>query len=190
LNLIEIELKRGLVTVCEDFILLQYSKHLELWKLGSTEGTNDVNIGDLKNGHTLPIMTKPKKYIHLNSKNDLHIVCASIGADPANNNNDDKKVFWLAYSDLNVVHIYKLDITNSAHVQIDKIKSLPLACANRPATILNFVQSYDELNRKKILKVCYLTNKSFIQCLTLMDDLESGFVLESTIRCIQEGKTN
>jgi WD40 repeat protein len=69
--------------------------------------------------------------------------------------------------------------TDLLKISINKIKSLPLACGNRPAVLMKLFNYQDNSN----LRLCYLTNKSCLQCLKLDD---SGFMLESVIQCIQQ----
>ncbi len=66
-------------------------------------------------------------------------------------------------------------------ISISKINSLPLACGNRPAILIKFFCSNNQL------RLCYLTNKSYLQTLKLERD-QTGFMLESTIQCNQQGK--
>jgi len=140
----------------------------------------------------LPLLRLPRKFVHLESKNNLQIVCSSIGKHPVTStttttNNDltnaNQQIIWLSYSDLNVIHIYKIEISSKhllePKISINKIKSLPLACGNRPAVLMKLFNYQDNSN----LRLCYLTNKSCLQCLKLDD---SGFMLESVIQCIQQ----
>lgn len=177
---------RSLVDTVDDFVLLQYDKHLELWKLGNTPVDGD--LGDKKDGDYLPILRSPRKYLHLNSKNELGIVCSSIGSDPSNSESSSNHVLWLSYSDLNVIHIYRVEIWSKQvaepKITINKIKQLPLACGNRPAVMMKFY-SYSINKDLEQLRLCYLTNKSCIQCLNLVNE-EIGFALECTIQCIPQ----
>ena len=129
----------------------------------------------------------PKKYLQLKSKKDLHIVCSSFGIEQETS---QAQIIWLAYSDINVIHIYKVHITSkktvSPVIDITKISDLPLACANRPAVSMKFYAKPTDENKK--LRLCYLTNKSCLQSLELTKD-RSGFMLESTIQCVSnQGK--
>jgi len=175
-----------LIDSCEDFVLLQYDNHLELWKLGQT--SDEPNLDEKKDGDCLPILRSPRKYLHLKSKNDLHIVCSSLGAHPNNRKSNNNHILWLSYSDLNVIHIYKIEICSKQvlepKINIEKIKSLPLACGNRPGVIMKFF-NYDE-NNVKMLRLCYITNKSCLQCLKLINE-DMGFMLECSIQCVQQG---
>jgi WD40 repeat protein len=178
---------------------LQYEKHLEVWRLGETS-TVDVDLGTKRDGDCLQISRSPRKYLHLRSKSDLYITCSSIGLDPNNNpksaSSSQNQCLWLSYSDINVIHIYKLEIvgknTAEPKVKIEKIESLPLACGNRPAVVMKFAQSSSNgveheavTVNKSELRLCYLTNKSCLQCLKLVN-FESGFVLESSIQCVAQ----
>ena len=148
-------------------------------------------MGDKKDGDCLPILRSPRKYVHLKSKNDLHIVCSSLGAHPNNKKSNNNHILWLSYSDLNVIHIYKVEICSKQvlepKINIEKIKSLPLACGNRPAVIMKFYNYNEESNPNvQQLRLCYLTNKSCLQCLKLINE-DMGFMLECSIQCIQQG---
>lgn len=160
-----------------------------------------MDLGTKRDGDCLQISRSPRKYLHLRSKSDLYITCSSIGLDPNNNpkaSSSQNQCLWLSYSDINVIHIYKLEIvgknTNEPKVKIEKIESLPLACGNRPAVLMKFAQSSSKgedevatatVNNKPELRLCYLTNKSCLQCLKLVN-FESGFVLESSIQCVAQ----
>ena len=71
-------------------------------------------------------------------------------------------------------------------IKINKIKALPLACGNRPAVLMKFFNYQAQQDKSLQLRLCYLTNKSCLQCLKLVKDDDSGFMLESTIQCIQQ----
>ena len=167
-----------MIDTCDDYVLLQYSNYLELWKLG--ESNEDLN--NKLNGDNLTILRSPRKLLLLKSKNDLHIVCSSIGSEI--NNGSSQRTLWLAYSDINVIHIYRVEISFKNLLQpainISKINSLPLACGNRPAILIKFFPANNQL------RLCYLTNKSYLQTLKLERD-QTGFMLESTIQCTQQG---
>jgi hypothetical protein len=199
-----LHLKKPLIDSCEDFVLLQYEKHLELWKLGQT--SEEPNLDEKKDGDCLPILRSPRKFVHLKSKNDLHIVCSSLGSHPHNKKSNQSHILWLSYSDLNVIHIYKIEISSKEllepQIKIDKIKSLPLACGNRPAVIMKFYThniNTNEVNTnghtnngvnnsntaQQQLRLCYLTNKSCLQCLKLVNE-DIGFMLECSIQCVQQ----
>lgn len=172
--------QKSLVHTGNNFVLIQHDKHLELWKLG--QSTGDFSLDDKKDGDYLAILRSPKKCLHLNSKNDLNIVCSSIGSLPSQEN---FQTIWISYSDLNSIHIYKVDISSKQllepKVNVNKIKSLPLACGNRPAVMMNFYYSVSSTQ----LRLNYLTNKSCLQSLYLLND-ELGFALDSTIQCIPQ----
>ena len=147
----------------------------------------------MKNGDYLPLLRSPRKFLQLKSKNDLHIVCSSIGADPTNkeyNSYQDSYNLWVSYSDLNVIHIFRIEIKNRELVEpkisIEKIKSLPLACGNRPATLMKLYATNDELTGSADLRLVYMTNKSCLQCLKLVNFV-TGFSLEGSIECVQQG---
>ncbi|RNA01589.1 Cirhin [Brachionus plicatilis] len=172
--------QKSLIHTCSDYVLLQHDKHLEIWKLG--QSGDNLNLDEKKDGDCLSILRSAKKYLHLNSKNDLNIVCSSIGALPSEQN---AQTIWMSYSDLNAIHIYKLEISSKQllepKIKVAKIKSLPLACGNRPAVMMNFYFSASSNQ----LRLNYLTNKSCLQSLYLLND-ELGFALDSTIQCISQ----
>ena len=172
--------QKSLVHGCNDYVLIQYDKHLELWKLGHS--VEDFNLNHKKDGDYLSILRSPKKFLHLNSKNELNIVCSSIGSLPSEEN---FQIIWISYSDLNSIHIYKVEISSKQllepKIKVNKIKSLPLACGNRPAVMMSFCYSAFS----KQLRLNYLTNKSCLQSLYLLND-ELGFALDSTIQCIPQ----
>lgn len=172
--------QKSLIHTCNDHVLIQHDKHLELWKLG--QSGDDYSLDNKKDGDYLSILRPPKKILHLNSKNDLNIVCSSIGAIPTKEN---LHTIWISYSDLNAIHIYKVEISSKQllepKVKIDKIKSLPLACGNRPAVMMSFC--FSESSNQ--LRLNYLTNKSCLQSLYLLSD-GIGFALDSTIQCIPQ----
>ncbi len=165
--------------------------------MGQTGDSIDLNTK--KDSDYLPILRSPRKFLHLNSKNDLHIVCSSIGSDPNNTDKNSNHVLWLSYSDLNVIHIYRVEISSKQvlepKITINKIKQLPLACGNRPAVMMQFysyltretTNNNDENeDRMPQLRLCYMTNKSCIQCLNLVND-EIGYALECSIQCVPQG---
>jgi len=170
--------QKQMISTFEDYVLMQNDYYLELWKMGQT--TDDIN--NMIDGENMAIFRSPKKYLHLKSKGDLHIVCSSIGGQPSSTG---AQIIWLSYSDVNVIHIYQIEISSKQvlepSVKITKIKSLPLACGNRPAILMNFYNH----SANNSLRLCYLTNKSCLQTLKLVKD-QSGFMLESTIQCIQQ----
>jgi hypothetical protein len=175
-------LQKRLIDICEEFVLLQYEKHMEIWRLGQTN--DQVDIEEKRDGDYLPVMRSPRKFLHLKSKNDLQIVCSSLGVHPSSKKSN---VLWLSYSDVNTIHIYKIELSSrqvlEPSIKVEKVKQLPLACGNRPALLMKFYSQY-ELNQ---LNLYYLNNKSCLNCLKFVND-ESGFVLECSIQCIPQGK--
>ena len=163
---------------CEDFVLLKHERHMELWKLGATGSADIEQLSVRKDGDYLAILRSPRKFLHLKSKQDAVIVCASLGVDPVY-----EHVLWLAYSDLQVIHIYRLEISSKQvlepELKLTKIKQLPLACGNRPAVLMQFVRTGQQL------RLCYLSNKSCIMAMNLINE-EIGFALECTIQCIPQ----
>lgn len=172
--------QKQVVEVCGDYVLLQYPTHLELWNMGYS----GENISEKSDGDNMLMSRPPRKFLHLKSKNNFHIVCSSIGTQQSNSDTNMTEL-WLAYSDIHVIHIYKIQISpKQPSINVTKIDSLPLACGNRPAITMKFFTSSMNLKEQQ-LRLCYLTNKSCLQTLELVKD-ESGFMLQSTIQCIQQ----
>lgn len=173
-------LKRDVVEACNDYVLLQYSNYVELWRMGESS----EHIANSEDGKNMSMNSLPKKYLQLKSKNDLHIVCSSFGIEQETS---QAQTIWLAYSDINVIHIYKVHITakktSDPVINVTKISSLPLACGNRPAVSMKFYTQASDDNSNRKMRLCYLTNKSCLQSLELTKD-RSGFMLESTIQCV------
>jgi hypothetical protein len=154
---------------------------MEIWRLGQTN--DDVSIDEKRDGDYLPVLRSPRKFLHLKSKNDLQIVCSSLGVHPGGKKSN---VLWLSYSDVNTIHIYKIELSSrqvlEPSIKVEKVKQLPLACGNRPALLMKFYAQ----NENAQLNLYYLNNKSCLHCLKFIND-ETGFVLECSIQCIPQG---
>ncbi|KAF7644632.1 hypothetical protein LDENG_00218680 [Lucifuga dentata] len=98
---------RSLVSCAQKarLLLFQFSGHLELWRLGESDGQG-------KAGDSLPVKRKPEKLIHLKRKGDNHICCSAVS--PCGG--------WLAYSTISTAHLYKLQYNN---ISITKVSNLP-----------------------------------------------------------------
>ncbi|CAH1779967.1 unnamed protein product [Owenia fusiformis] len=75
-----------------DFVMLQYTDNLEIWKLGSTKAETG------KIGEALPLHRDPMKLIELHSKGGNHIVCSAISRDGE----------YVAYSDTTTIKVFKI----------------------------------------------------------------------------------
>lgn len=90
-------------------LLFQFSDHLEVWRLGESEGHG-------KPGDTLPVKRKPEKLIQLKQKGEDHICCSALS--PCGT--------WLAYSTTSSVRLYKLQHSEN-NISLTKISKLPKA---------------------------------------------------------------
>ncbi|KFO95620.1 Cirhin, partial [Calypte anna] len=72
-------------------LLFQFSQHLELWRLGSTDETG-------KDGQVLPVCRLPEHLVQLKSKGPEHIYCSCIS--PCGS--------WVAYSTASRFHLYRV----------------------------------------------------------------------------------
>uniref|UniRef100_A0A3Q2ZFD0 UTP4 small subunit processome component n=1 Tax=Hippocampus comes TaxID=109280 RepID=A0A3Q2ZFD0_HIPCM len=88
-------------------LLFQFSDHLELWRLGESEGQG-------RPGESLLVKRKPEKLIHLKRKGEDHIRCSALS--PCGE--------WLAYSTVSSVRLYMLQIDNN-NIRITKVSKLP-----------------------------------------------------------------
>ncbi|XP_068168953.1 U3 small nucleolar RNA-associated protein 4 homolog [Antennarius striatus] len=86
-------------------LLFQFPDHLELWRLGESEGHG-------KPGDFLPVKRKPEKLIHLKRKGDDHICSSALS--PCGG--------WLAYSTVSSVRLYAIQYNN---ISITKVSKLP-----------------------------------------------------------------
>ncbi|KAI5623877.1 U3 small nucleolar RNA-associated protein 4-like, partial [Silurus asotus] len=77
-------------------LLFQYPSHLELWRLGESEGTGMP-------GSSLPIKRKPEKLLHLKTKGEEHISCSAVS--PCGE--------WIAYSTVASFRLYRLHCDNN-----------------------------------------------------------------------------
>uniref|UniRef100_A0A7N9AYB1 UTP4 small subunit processome component n=1 Tax=Mastacembelus armatus TaxID=205130 RepID=A0A7N9AYB1_9TELE len=86
-------------------LLFQFTEHLELWKLGESDGHG-------KPGDSLPLKKKPEKLLHLKKKGDNHICCSALS--PCGG--------WMAYSTVSSVRLYRLQYINN-DISITKVGS-------------------------------------------------------------------
>ncbi|XP_037110960.1 U3 small nucleolar RNA-associated protein 4 homolog [Syngnathus acus] len=87
-------------------LLFQFPDHLELWRLGESEGHG-------KPGDSLPLKRKPEKLLHLKRKGEDNIWCSALS--PCGE--------WLAYSTLSSVRLYRLQVLNN--ISITKVSKIP-----------------------------------------------------------------
>lgn len=88
-------------------LLFQFSDHLEVWRLGESEGNG-------KSGDSLPVKRKPEKLIQLKRKGEDHICCSTLS--PCGS--------WLAYSTLSSVRLYRIQHSGTS-ISLTKISKLP-----------------------------------------------------------------
>lgn len=88
-------------------MLFQYPSHLELWRLGESEG-------EAIPGSSLPVKRKPEKLLQLKVKGEEHIRCSVVSLCGE----------WIAYSTASSLRMYRLHCDNN-NVSITKISKLP-----------------------------------------------------------------
>ncbi|XP_077568215.1 U3 small nucleolar RNA-associated protein 4 homolog [Stigmatopora nigra] len=88
-------------------LLFQFPDHLELWRLGETDGHG-------KAGESLPVKRKPEKIIHLKKKGEEVIWCSALS--PCGE--------WLAYSTVSSFRLYRLEI-HKKDISITKFTRVP-----------------------------------------------------------------
>uniref|UniRef100_A0A4W4G369 Anaphase-promoting complex subunit 4 WD40 domain-containing protein n=1 Tax=Electrophorus electricus TaxID=8005 RepID=A0A4W4G369_ELEEL len=84
-------------------LLFQHRIHLELWRLGESEGTGD----------SLPIKRKPEKLLHLKTKGEEHICCSALS--PCGG--------WVVVSTVTNLRLYRLQCDET--ISITKVSKLP-----------------------------------------------------------------
>uniref|UniRef100_A0A672PSW3 U3 small nucleolar RNA-associated protein 4 homolog n=1 Tax=Sinocyclocheilus grahami TaxID=75366 RepID=A0A672PSW3_SINGR len=96
-------------------MLFQYPGHLELWRLGESEGKGIP-------GSSLFVKRNPEKLLHLKVKGEDHIRCSAVS--PCGE--------WIVYSTASSLRLYRLHCDNN-NVSITKISKLPkvLSSANQ-----------------------------------------------------------
>ncbi|KAL2093088.1 hypothetical protein ACEWY4_010400 [Coilia grayii] len=88
-------------------LLFQYPSHLDLWRLGESEG-------EAVPGHRLPVRRNPEKLLQLKTKGEEHVCCSAVS--PCGG--------WLAYSTSSSLRLYKLHYENN-NISITKVSKLP-----------------------------------------------------------------
>ncbi|KAK7151929.1 hypothetical protein R3I94_008310 [Phoxinus phoxinus] len=88
-------------------MLFQYPGHLELWRLGESEGQGIP-------GSSLLVKTNPEKLLHLKVKGEDHIRCSAVS--PCGE--------WIAYSTASSLGLYRLHCDNN-NISITKISKIP-----------------------------------------------------------------
>ncbi|NWR79511.1 UTP4 protein, partial [Centropus unirufus] len=106
-------------------LLFQFSQHLELWKLGSTEQTG-------KDGQVLPLCRMPEHLLQLKSKGPEHIYCSCVS--PCGS--------WVAYSTASRFHLYRVQYEGGS-VSVHKVPKVPKMLL--PAYQLQFSTDSDSL---------------------------------------------
>ncbi|XP_068812163.1 U3 small nucleolar RNA-associated protein 4 homolog [Struthio camelus] len=88
-------------------LLFQFSQHLELWRLGSTNETG-------KDGEVLPVCRVPEHLVQLKSKGPEHIYCSCVS--PCGS--------WIAYSTASRFHLYRVQYEGDS-ISIKKVTNVP-----------------------------------------------------------------
>ncbi|XP_062442273.1 U3 small nucleolar RNA-associated protein 4 homolog [Rhea pennata] len=88
-------------------LLFQFSQHLELWRLGSTNESG-------KDGEVLPVCRVPEHLVELKSKGPEHIYCSCVS--PCGS--------WIAYSTASRFHLYRVQHEGDS-VSIKKVTNVP-----------------------------------------------------------------
>ncbi|NXE54592.1 UTP4 protein, partial [Casuarius casuarius] len=88
-------------------LLFQFSQHLELWRLGSTNESG-------KDGEVLPVCRMPEHLVQLKSKGPEHIYCSCVS--PCGS--------WIAYSTASRFHLYRVQHEGDG-VSIKKVTDVP-----------------------------------------------------------------
>ncbi|XP_038041503.1 U3 small nucleolar RNA-associated protein 4 homolog [Anas platyrhynchos] len=88
-------------------LLFQFSQHLELWRLGSTNETG-------KDGEVLPVCRMPEHLLQLNSKGPEHIYCSCVS--PCGS--------WVAYCTASRFHLYRVQHEGDG-VSVKKVPGVP-----------------------------------------------------------------
>ncbi|KAK2530195.1 Cirh1a [Columba guinea] len=88
-------------------LLFQFTQHLELWRLGSTDKTG-------KDGEVLPLRSMPEHLVQLKSKGPEHIYCSCVS--PCGS--------WIAYSTASRFHLYRLRYEGDS-ISIAKVPKVP-----------------------------------------------------------------
>ncbi|XP_068267737.1 U3 small nucleolar RNA-associated protein 4 homolog [Nyctibius grandis] len=88
-------------------LLFQFSQHLELWRLGSTNETG-------KDGEVLPLRRVPEHLVQLKSKGPEHIYCSCVS--PCGS--------WVAYSTASRFHLYRVRYQGDS-VSVTKVPKVP-----------------------------------------------------------------
>ncbi|KAM6946210.1 U3 small nucleolar RNA-associated protein 4 homolog [Aplochiton taeniatus] len=96
-------------------LLLQFPGHLELWRLGESQGNG-------KHGDRLLVKRKPEKLLQLKRKGEDNIFCSAVS--PCGG--------WIAYSTVSAVRLYRLQDQNN-NITVTRILKLPkvLSSANQ-----------------------------------------------------------
>lgn len=100
---------RSLVSCAKQagLLLFQFPSHLELWRLGESEGQG-------KPGNSLALKKRPEKLLHLKTKGEDHLCCSALS--PCGG--------WLAYSTVSSLRLYRLQYDNGS-ISVTKVTKLP-----------------------------------------------------------------
>ncbi|OXB65092.1 hypothetical protein ASZ78_008375 [Callipepla squamata] len=89
-------------------LLFQFSQHLELWRLGSTNKTAG------KDGEVLPVSRMPEHLLQLKSKGPEHIYCSCVS--PCGS--------WISYSTASRFHLYRVQHEGDS-ISVKKVPGVP-----------------------------------------------------------------
>lgn len=108
-------------------LLLRYAKHLDLWRLGDTDGCQPDHTQ-----HSLPLSHNVQRLVQLLSKDGQHVRCGAVSCDAR----------WLAYSTDSLFRLYSVDLDsvsdNSFLVNLLKKLKLCLSDFNGIRTVTKF----------------------------------------------------
>ncbi|KAM7357029.1 UTP4 small subunit processome component l(3)72Dn [Cochliomyia hominivorax] len=125
-------LQQPCVTVApqERLLLLRYTNYLEIWRMGSTSGQQELveaNSGN-KQPKFLAIDKLPEKLLEFKSKNEEPIVCSALSPNGR----------WLCYSTQREIRLFQfVPGSSSKATQLVRVKDLPEQFA--PASHVTFI---------------------------------------------------
>ncbi|XP_037819105.1 U3 small nucleolar RNA-associated protein 4 homolog [Lucilia sericata] len=114
-------------------LLLRYTNYLEIWRMGSSLGQQELMYGNQENENKtktkfLSLDTVPEKLLELKSKNAEAIVCAALSPNGR----------WLCYSTQKEIRLFQfIPGTSTQATQLIRVKDLPEQFA--PASHVTFI---------------------------------------------------
>ncbi|RUS80365.1 hypothetical protein EGW08_011862 [Elysia chlorotica] len=142
--------KHGLISIARDrnLVLLQYSTHIEIWRLGA------ANTPFAEERGMLPLTQKRKKLVVLKARDDCDVICSAISASGT----------VLAFSDNRGIRVFTLTLKNetfvSPEVSLQRMSSV--SAQTPPAHLMAFTPDGSHLVTaltSGALCVTNLTNK-------------------------------